>query len=57
MLYDEELQKDELFGILSDGELAEDNELPDTGIGYEKEKPLSAILLKRQFMVRAARQF
>ena len=46
LLYDEELQKDDLFGILSDGELAEDNELPDTGIGYEKEKPLSAIFIE-----------
>jgi len=46
LIYDEELEKDELFGILADGELAEDYELPDTGIGYEKEKPLSAIFIE-----------
>lgn len=34
---------DELFDLLSDTKLAADNELPDTGIGLEKERALSSI--------------
>jgi uncharacterized protein with NRDE domain len=35
-----------LFELLADESLAADNELPDTGIGYEREKALSAIFIK-----------
>ena len=38
--------KQSLFDLLADESLAEDQELPDTGIGYEKEKALSAIFIK-----------
>lgn len=40
------LDKESLFDLLADESLADDNELPDTGIGYEKEKALSAIFIK-----------
>lgn len=36
----------QLFRILTDGTLAEDNQLPQTGISFEKEKALSAINIK-----------
>ncbi|QQS41017.1 MAG: NRDE family protein [Acidobacteriota bacterium] len=39
-------EKEEMFALLADGSLAEDDELPDTGIGYEKEKLLSAIFIE-----------
>jgi uncharacterized protein with NRDE domain len=42
----EEFSKEAFFDILSDGSLAEDADLPDTGIGYEREKLLSAIFIK-----------
>lgn len=41
-----ELQTDKLFEILGDKSLADDKELPDTGIGYEREKLLSAIFIE-----------
>ena len=34
------------FNLLSDESLAEDKDLPDTGIGYEREKLLSAVFIK-----------
>ena len=34
------------FNLLSDETLADDKDLPDTGIGYEREKLLSAIFIK-----------
>lgn len=37
---------DELFRILADETLAADGELPDTGIGYEREKAISSIFIK-----------
>jgi len=37
---------DNLFGLLSDETLAPDDELPSTGIPFEKEKALSAIFIK-----------
>jgi uncharacterized protein with NRDE domain len=40
------LDKESLFDLLADESLADDHELPDTGIGYEKEKALSAIFIK-----------
>lgn len=38
--------KEEMFGLLADRTVADDSELPDTGIGYEKEKLLSAIFIE-----------
>lgn len=40
------IANDSLFEILLDETLAEDADLPDTGIGYEREKMLSAIFIK-----------
>lgn len=40
------LEIDPLFELLADESLAADAELPDTGIGYESEKALSAIFIK-----------
>ena len=34
------------FNLLSDDSFADDKDLPDTGIGYEREKLLSAIFIK-----------
>lgn len=42
----DEISKPELFELLTDESLAEDDELPDTGVGYEREKLLSAIFIK-----------
>lgn len=41
-----DLKKDNFFEILSDKTLAEDAELPNTGIGKNREKLLSAILIE-----------
>lgn len=41
-----ELRKESLFELLSDRTLAAHEDLPDTGIGYEREKALSAIFIK-----------
>ena len=38
--------KEVFFDLLADESLADDNYLPDTGIGFEKEKALSAIFIK-----------
>jgi len=38
--------KDACFQLLGDETLADDEDLPDTGIGYEREKLLSAIFIK-----------
>ena len=46
LLGDERVRKEAFFELLGDTTLAEDEELPDTGIGYEKEKLLSAIFIK-----------
>ncbi len=40
------ISKPKLFELLTDESLAEDDELPDTGVGYEREKILSAIFIK-----------
>ncbi len=40
------LTKGELFAVLADESPADDADLPDTGIGYEREKLLSAIFIK-----------
>jgi uncharacterized protein with NRDE domain len=41
-----DLETEAFFDLLADASLADDAELPDTGIGYEKEKALSAIFIK-----------
>ncbi len=41
-----QFDKERLFELLTDESLAGDGELPDTGIGFEKEKALSAIFIK-----------
>ncbi len=38
--------KDDLFAVLADESLADDADLPDTGIGFEREKLLSAVFIK-----------
>lgn len=45
-LLNEGAGKDEFFDLLADRTLADDDKLPDTGIGYEKEKLLSAIFIE-----------
>ena len=40
------LSKDSFFELLSDESLADDTDLPDTGIGKSREKLLSAIFIK-----------
>ncbi|MEP6903066.1 MAG: NRDE family protein [Actinomycetota bacterium] len=46
LLENDVIKKDSLFEILNDKTLAEDQDLPDTGIGYEREKLLSAIFIE-----------
>jgi uncharacterized protein with NRDE domain len=46
LLEAEKLEKNRLFEILADREFASDPELPETGIGYEREKLLSAIFIE-----------
>lgn len=41
-----ELEKEALFDLLADHSVAEDDELPETGVGYEIEKALSAIFIE-----------
>jgi uncharacterized protein with NRDE domain len=41
-----EFERDKFFKVLADKSLADDAELPDTGIGYEREKLLSAIFIE-----------
>ncbi|MCO6512231.1 MAG: NRDE family protein [Aridibacter famidurans] len=38
--------KEDMFALLADRSLADDDDLPDTGIGYEREKLLSAIFIE-----------
>lgn len=45
---DNQFSNEALFDLLADISLADDDALPDTGIGYEKEKALSAIFIKTQ---------
>ncbi len=45
-LQNDELGKERFFELLSDKTLADDADLPDTGIGYEREKLLSAIFIE-----------
>ena len=46
LLRNREPEKEKYFEILADRSLAEDDELPKTGIGYEREKLLSAIYIE-----------
>lgn len=46
ILQTDELHKDKFFELLTDKTLADDKDLPDTGIGYEREKLLSAIFIE-----------
>jgi uncharacterized protein with NRDE domain len=46
LLRNKETEKSKFFDILSDKTFADDKELPDTGIGYEREKLLSAIFIE-----------
>lgn len=41
-----EIDENKFFEILSDSVLADDKDLPDTGIGFEREKMLSSIFIK-----------
>ena len=43
---DEEISRQAAFALLSDENLASDNELPDTGIGLDKERLLSSIFIR-----------
>jgi uncharacterized protein with NRDE domain len=42
----EEIEQNKLFELLSDPVLADDEDLPDTGIGFEREKMLSSIFIQ-----------
>jgi uncharacterized protein with NRDE domain len=46
LLQKDKAEKREFFEILADKSLAEDADLPETGIGYEREKLLSAIFIE-----------
>ncbi len=46
LLETNKIRKETLFELLADKALAEDGELPDTGIGYEREKLLSSIFIE-----------
>lgn len=46
LLQTAEINQNDLFEILNDKTLADDKDLPETGIGYEREKPLSAIFIE-----------
>jgi len=45
-LQNSELEKERFFKLLNDKTLADDTDLPDTGIGFEREKLLSAIFIE-----------
>lgn len=46
LLKNKTIAKESFFELLFDETLADDADLPDTGIGYSKEKTLSAIFIK-----------
>ena len=46
LLKSEHVTSQKLFEFLYDGERASDNQLPDTGIGLERERALSSIFIK-----------
>ena len=46
LIKNSELRTEALFEILGDKSLADDSDLPDTGIGFEREKLLSSIFIE-----------
>ena len=46
ILSQDQIEPDRLFDFLYDDEVAEDSELPDTGIGLERERILSSMFIK-----------
>ncbi len=46
VLVNNAINPDDLFALLSDGQLASDDQLPDTGIGVERERMLSSMFIK-----------
>jgi uncharacterized protein with NRDE domain len=46
LLMEKILQPDVLFDMLMDEHIASDNQLPDTGVGLERERQLSAMFIK-----------
>jgi uncharacterized protein with NRDE domain len=46
VLLQNKISSDELFDLLYDNHLAPDNQLPDTGIGKERERALSSMFIK-----------
>jgi len=49
LLQNNQSESDKFFKILADKTLADDTDLPETGIGYEHEKLLSAIFIETPF--------
>lgn len=45
-LLEKDFDLSDFFHLLSDGTLADDGSLPDTGVGYEREKKLSAVCIR-----------
>lgn len=43
-----EIDAEQLFELLYDDQTAADNQLPDTGVGYEREKMLSPLFIKSE---------
>jgi len=46
LIEDDSLHKEKFFELLSDKSLAKDEDLPETGIGYKREKLLSSIFIE-----------
>ncbi len=46
LLQNDDVHKEKFFDILSDKILADDGDLPDTGIGHEREKLLSSVFIE-----------
>ncbi len=46
ILSSDEMNRESIFGLLSDGNMPPDNDLPDTGVGIEWERILSPLFIK-----------
>ena len=46
ILSEKDLDREAIFSLLADEALADDSGLPDTGVGYEIEKALSAVFIR-----------
>ncbi|MFH1975513.1 MAG: NRDE family protein [Pseudomonadota bacterium] len=46
ILSSDEMNRESIFGLLSNGDLPSDNDLPDTGVGLEWERILSPLFIK-----------